>query len=104
MTRDDVLANLRRALDTTLPLPGGGQTALRHRLLIGIARKNLSIARLAEAHFDAVAILAEAGRETESGALYGVWASEGVASPIHLRQLEEGFAVSGCNYFVAAPD
>lgn len=99
MTRDDIIAKLRRAVDTTLPLPGGGQTAFRHRLLIGIAQENLSIARLAEAHFDAVAILAEAGREPKAGALYGVWASEGPASHIHLMPLEGGFAVSGSKLF-----
>lgn len=41
-----------------------------------MARGNLSLARLAEAHFDALSILAEAGREPVPGALYGVWASE----------------------------
>jgi hypothetical protein len=59
-----------------LPLPGHGETAARHHALAEIARDNLSLARLAEAHFDALAILAEAGRSPVPGALYGVWASE----------------------------
>lgn len=57
-------------------LPGSGKTADRHEHLLGIARANLSLARLAEAHFDALAILAEAGRAPIVGATYGVWASE----------------------------
>lgn len=67
-----------------LPLPAGGQSAERLGTLSHIARStSLSVARLAEAHTDAVAILHEAGHEPIRGALYGVWASqtstEGVA-------------------------
>jgi alkylation response protein AidB-like acyl-CoA dehydrogenase len=60
-----------------LPLPGAGATAQRHRALYEFGRLDLSIARLAEAHTDAVAILKEAGREPRRGLLYGVWASDG---------------------------
>jgi alkylation response protein AidB-like acyl-CoA dehydrogenase len=38
-------------------------------------RDDLALARLAEGHADAVAVLAEAGRPTRSGVLYGVWAA-----------------------------
>ena len=43
---------------------------------MALGREDLSLARLAEAHFDAVAILAEAGKKAVPGALYGVWAAE----------------------------
>jgi len=68
-----------------LPYPGDGQTSARHHALAEIARRNLSLARLAEAHFDALSILNEAGRTPVPGALYGVWASEipGQALSIH---------------------
>jgi alkylation response protein AidB-like acyl-CoA dehydrogenase len=59
-----------------LPSPGCGGTAGRHHSLAEIAREDLALARLAEAHLDAVAILTEAGREVHRGVLYGVWASE----------------------------
>lgn len=63
------------ALD--LPRPGAGRTAERHRRLAALTRREtVSIGRLAEAHTDAVAILAEAGLDPVPGALYGVWASE----------------------------
>lgn len=58
-----------------LPLPGGGDTAGRWRRLAAWGAEDLSRARLAEGHVDAVAILAEAGRAPRPGALYGVWAA-----------------------------
>jgi hypothetical protein len=72
-------AQFRRLLDDgrlNLPFPDGGDTAWRHRELAQIARDNLELGRLAEAHTDALAILHEAGREPKPRALYGVWASE----------------------------
>ncbi|HKN99202.1 MAG TPA: acyl-CoA dehydrogenase, partial [Pseudonocardiaceae bacterium] len=45
------------ALD--LPLPGAGQTARRWAALAALGRCGLALARLAEGHTDAVAILAE---------------------------------------------
>ncbi|MEP4594508.1 MAG: hypothetical protein ABJ381_22195 [Ilumatobacter sp.] len=57
--------------------PGGGATSSRLAELSGIARRDsVSVARLVEAHTDAVAILHEAGRALEPGAVYGVWASQ----------------------------
>ncbi len=76
MTGEQLIVELRSTLSLGMPLPGSGKTALRHRQLMEIGRESLSLARLAEAHWDAVAILAEAGRLPESGAIYGVWASE----------------------------
>lgn len=50
---------------------------MRYRVLCRIGRADLSIARLVEAHSDALAILAEAGHSVRQDALYGVWASDG---------------------------
>lgn len=86
-------AQFRRLLDVgrlNLPFPGLGETPRRHCELAQIARDNLELGRLVEAHTDAVAILHEAGREPKPGALYGVWASEGKAG----LNISEG-AVSG---------
>lgn len=71
-----LLSRLRAVVQDPLPYPGGGRTAERHHRLAAIAREDVSLARLAEAHFDACAILHEAGRSAVPGALYGVWASE----------------------------
>ncbi len=96
---DALLARLRASLAQPLPLPGAGQTPLRHMRLMEIGRENLSLARLAEAHWDAVAILAEAGREPQPGALYGVWASEKPGHALRLARREGGFTVSGTKMF-----
>ncbi len=76
MSAPELVAQLRASLNDGMPLPGAGQTALRHQRLLDIARHDLSLARLAEAHWDAVAILREAGRTPKPDAIYGVWASE----------------------------
>lgn len=72
----DTLRALFNSGDLDLPQPGNGDTAERHLRLYEIARGYpVSVARLAEAHTDAVAILREAGHEPHTGAIYGVWAS-----------------------------
>lgn len=71
-------AELRALLDAgalELPTPGGGSTRERWVALAAWGRQNLAVARLAEGHTDATAILAEAGRAAEADALYGVWAA-----------------------------
>ena len=66
-----------------LPAPGRGETARRHLCLFELARRYpVSVARLAEAHTDAVAILHETEREPVPGALYGVWASVAPHRPV----------------------
>jgi alkylation response protein AidB-like acyl-CoA dehydrogenase len=82
-----------------LPLPGRGETATRHQRLAALAREDLTLARLAEAHADAVAILAEAGRSPEPSACYGVWASEIPDQPLRLEQGTEGFNIAGSKPF-----
>jgi hypothetical protein len=56
-----------------LPLPGSGQTAKRWRKLAAFAEIDIVAVRLAEAHADATAILAELGGR---GELWAVWAAE----------------------------
>lgn len=60
-----------------LPLPASGRTAQRWQQLAELAAENLTAARIAEAHTDAVAILHElGGKPPEPGELWGVWAAE----------------------------
>lgn len=81
------------ALD--LPLPGGGGTARRWAALAAWGRRDLSLARLAEGHVDAVAILAEAGRVPTSGALYGVWASRSGGARVRLERRGDAAVLQG---------
>ena len=73
-----------------MPLPGAGRTPARHAALAEFGREDLSLARLAEAHTDALAILAEAGRTARPDALYGVWASDGSDSRLRAERLSGG--------------
>jgi alkylation response protein AidB-like acyl-CoA dehydrogenase len=56
-------------------------------------RSDLSLARLAEAHTDAMAIFVEAGRVAPSGILYGVWASDGPSSRLDISRAVPGQVV-----------
>lgn len=70
--------HLARDLGRWLPDPGAG-TALRWAALATIGAVDLSVARVAEPHLDALAILAEAGldEETAGDPSWGVYAAEG---------------------------
>jgi hypothetical protein len=99
MTTDDLKSRLAGIVAQTLPLPGGGHTAERHQLLAKTAREDLSLAKLAEAHWDAVAILAEAGRSAQPDMLYAVWASEIPGREIRLERIAGGFQICGSKPF-----
>ncbi|HEY5336229.1 MAG TPA: acyl-CoA dehydrogenase, partial [Mycobacteriales bacterium] len=62
---------------TSWPLPGGGHTRTRWSALARLAGRDLVLARLVEAHADAVAILAElGGAAVGPDDRFGVWAAE----------------------------
>lgn len=82
------------ALD--LPLPGGGDTATRWRRLADLTEIDVVAGRLAEAHVDAVAILAELdGPRQKAGELWGVWAAETPDGVLHLASDAGGVTLSG---------
>lgn len=60
-----------------LPLPGSGRTGHRWAKLAAFTESDIVAGRLAEAHADAVAIIAELGAPVpERHELWGVWAAE----------------------------
>ena len=87
----DALAEVAAVL---LPLPGSGDTSGRLFALSEVARRDLELARLAEAHYDAQAIAAEMGADLVENSLYGVWAASG-PDPLVARRTPDGFAISG---------
>jgi alkylation response protein AidB-like acyl-CoA dehydrogenase len=90
---DDLAARLRvldRKGELSLPPPGAGSTAVRHAALFEFGRADLSLARLAEAHTDALAIFVEAGRVAPVGRLYGVWAADGPGSLLAVSRTDGG--------------
>ena len=99
MTSEEIVRKLRSQLEDPLPLPGRGHTALRHAKLRTAGFEDLSFARIAEAHWDAVAILADWGREAKPQALYGVWASELPGQALRLDRSGESPTISGTKMF-----
>jgi alkylation response protein AidB-like acyl-CoA dehydrogenase len=83
---EDIEASLQlaRTYGPLVPLPGSGDTDRRFAVLSALGQANLTVARVFEAHTDAIAILAEAGVYDETGAnvTYGVFAAEGPGEPL----------------------
>ena len=77
-----------------LALPGDGQTWLRFEALARLGAEDLSLARLAEGHADAIAILREAGRPAADGVL-GVWAADPPSGRVFARRDGDGWRLSG---------
>ena len=75
----DPLAPLARGLTDDVPLPGVGETLLRWEVLATLGAHDLQVARAAEPHLDALAILDEADRGdlNDPGPRWGVFAAEG---------------------------
>ncbi|MHA6765210.1 acyl-CoA dehydrogenase family protein [Streptacidiphilus sp. PAMC 29251] len=80
-----------------LPLPGSGDTRTRWHALTALAERDLALARLAEGHTDALAILAELdflgvpGVPTpEPGSRWGVWAAEPPGTTLKAGQDPDG--------------
>ncbi|HYR13366.1 MAG TPA: acyl-CoA dehydrogenase, partial [Mycobacterium sp.] len=88
-------ALVKRWLDAgelDLPLPGSGQTAKRWSKLAAFAEIDVVAGRLAEAHADATAILAELGAHPpERGELWAVWAAESAEVTLTVDEVD-GFA------------
>ncbi|TXS26331.1 acyl-CoA dehydrogenase [Streptomyces sp. adm13(2018)] len=69
-----------------LPLPGSGRTQERFTALQSLGRADLSLARLAEGHADATAILHELGAPAPAaGERWGVWAARPPGAVLRAR-------------------
>jgi alkylation response protein AidB-like acyl-CoA dehydrogenase len=81
--------------ELTLPEPGHGKTLPRWSALAALGRTDLALARLAEGHVDALAILAEAGRISAPDALYGVWAAKAGGTGAAVERTSGGLRLTG---------
>ncbi|MFD7923413.1 acyl-CoA dehydrogenase [Streptomyces sp. NPDC059740] len=78
------------------PLPGAGRTWERFAALAEVAGRDLSLARLAEGHADAAAVLHEiAGRLPAAGERWGVWAAQPPGTGLRARRTERGWVLDG---------
>lgn len=93
---EDIGAALQLAADygRQLPQPGCGQTASRWAVLSAVAERNLTVARVLEAHSDALAILAEAGVAAPAGT-WGVFAAEAPGQQLEAGEQDDPFILTG---------
>ncbi|HEY2490866.1 MAG TPA: acyl-CoA dehydrogenase, partial [Streptosporangiaceae bacterium] len=83
-----------------LPLPGSGQTGERWAVLAGLAEEDLSLARLAEGHADAIAILAELGASPPpAGSRWGVWAAQPPGPGLIATRTGHGWRLDGTKQY-----
>ncbi len=79
-----------------IPLPGGGRTRERWAALAELAEEDLSLARLAEGHVDALAILAELGAASPPAlSRWGVWAAQPPGPGLEASQTGAGWRLDG---------
>lgn len=92
----DALHELLRTGALDLPMPGSGRTNDRWSELARIARRDVVLGRLAEAHCDAIAILAELrGPVAEPYAIWGVWAAEPPDPVVRATHTSAGWRLDG---------
>lgn len=87
-------------LASSAPVPGEGETIRLWRLLATLGAADLTAARVAEAHLDALAILRQAGSSAEPGRTWGVFAAEAPvmrleATPAGEAGADDGWVLSG---------
>jgi alkylation response protein AidB-like acyl-CoA dehydrogenase len=102
----DAAIDLARAIGSSAPRPGLGRTLDRWAMLASLAAADLTAARVAEAHLDALAILSEAGIEpgrevsilgAGPDSTWGVFAAEGPAVRLQAREptTQHGWVLDG---------
>jgi alkylation response protein AidB-like acyl-CoA dehydrogenase len=96
-TGEDIATAVRLAgeFGTRLPQPGGGDTLSRWAVLACVGRVNLTVARVLEAHTDALAILAEAGAAVRPGSTWGVYAAEAPGNRLEAAEVTGSVSLTG---------
>jgi hypothetical protein len=83
-----------------LPRPGGGRTRERWALLADLAGDDLCLARLAEGHADALAILSELGAAPPPpGTRWGVWAAQPPGPGLTARWAADRWRLDGTKQY-----
>jgi alkylation response protein AidB-like acyl-CoA dehydrogenase len=84
----------------SLPSPGGGRTRERWAAFMDLAEEDLSLARLAEGHADALAILEELGEpKPPPGGRWGVWAANPPGPGLRAGQTSGGWQLHGTKQY-----
>jgi alkylation response protein AidB-like acyl-CoA dehydrogenase len=83
-----------------LPSPGSGRTRERWAAFADLAQEDLSVARLAEGHADAVATLGELdGPAPPPGSKWGVWAAHPPGPGLQAERADDGWHLSGTKQY-----
>ena len=90
---------VRELIKETTLLPNEVNDIERLLFLFNIGRLNLSVAKLAEAHWDALSILYEANRQAKENTLYAVWASEIPHKPLTINKSKPQWTLNGTKMF-----
>ena len=90
----------------SLPHPGQGQTLQRWQALADLAARDLSVCKLAEAHWDALAILQDLQRMDCHAAnkRWAVWAADNPKAPLHLVQRNGEALLQGSKSWCSGAD
>ncbi|MET4591116.1 hypothetical protein ABIA70_002729 [Arthrobacter sp. 754] len=90
------LLAIARKAGTDAPQPGQGRTARLWELLASVAAVDVAAARILEPHFDALAILSQAGKGPgHMDGAWGVFAAEGPGSRLQAKAGDAGILLSG---------
>jgi hypothetical protein len=99
MSHTEFVTKIRQKMFEEMPQPFTSRTAERLIKLFEVGREDLSLAKICEAHWDALAILSEANKPIHPDALYGVWASEIPGMHLQLKKKSKDYFLSGKKMF-----
>lgn len=90
----------------SLPQPGQGQTLQRWQCLAAVAAHDLSVCKLAEAHWDGLAILQDLQRMDchADSKRWAVWAADNPKAPLHLLQRNGEMYLQGSKSWCSGAD
>lgn len=95
---------LRARTRSPLPLPGGGATQDRLDALMALGHEDLSLAKLAEPHHDAVAIGADLDHPIDTDGVWAVWAAAPPFAVVRATQSGERWRLDGTKAFCSGAD
>ncbi len=99
MSNYEFIIKIKQKISEAMPQPFTQQTAERLMKLYEVGREDLSLAKMCEAHWDALGILAEANHTIHHDCIYGVWASEIPGSLLKLTKQGKKYFLSGKKMF-----
>lgn len=98
-TMNNLERKVRELVQKTDLLPNNTTPIERLLHLFHVGHMGLSLAKLTEAHWDALSILHEANHPIQKAALYAVWASENPHNPLTLSRKNTQWLLNGTKMF-----